>query len=322
MLHSIQKSIFHRSFHCLDSSLQHSSHVISEASCPKERKPGRAEVRQFTRTSLHPFDSYFILQRFNSFILTSKGESMYNLFSARSVPSLERLESYVQVRHRPVIGTSDEAIPVGSTEDTRRLKKAGSSKQLDNVRSSQSRHTRESGELGRRLKNRRKPKQLSDLDVHTSRAPLIFQINLLEWIWLHSKSRLRILILAILFCFIIVNAVVAIWLFVAGEHVENPNICKTVACKNLRNRIVATLNRSVKPCDDFYAFVCGSSEVSHDLPEEENRFWHYGNDAARVDYNFSRSISLKRMLVNTDKFPYDIILSTYRACLQKGKKNS
>lgn len=164
----------------------------------------------------------------------------------------------------------------------------------------------------------------SDLDLQESRPPMQHQMNVIEWLWLYStdKHRFMIIFLIAIFCILLGAVVFAIWLFFSREPRNNPYLCSTPACKNLGKRLRKTLNRSVNPCNDFYAFVCGSSEIATDLSEEEENNWKYGTDAGRVEYDFESSQSLGRMLRTADsgKFPHSLALSVYKGCLQEDKR--
>lgn len=164
----------------------------------------------------------------------------------------------------------------------------------------------------------------SDLDIQESRPPMQHQMNVIEWLWLYSTDRHRIMIvfLIAIFCVLLGAIIFAIWLFSLREPRDNPYICSTPACKILGKRLRATLNRSMDPCNDFYAFVCGSSDIAIDLSEEEENNWRYGTDGGRVEYDFESSTSLGQMLrtADTGKFPDSLVLSLYKGCLQVDKR--
>jgi hypothetical protein len=81
---------------------------------------------------------------------------------------------------------------------------------------------------------------------------------------------------------------IAFGLFVGISHqkfIENNNlnklskvskslsdICDTNACQRAGKLIRDSMNISVDPCDDFYAFACGGWMATHTIPPEKSRY--------------------------------------------------
>lgn len=156
-----------------------------------------------------------------------------------------------------------------------------------------------------------------DYDLQTTRPPLMYQMHLIEWIWLQTtvRHRMSLMILAVLISIFLVNATVAISFIIEGRKLSTPHMCSTPQCMNLVKRLKRYMNTSVDPCDNFYGFVCGSSEVNTTLSQEEEDGWNFGFRSGRITFDFGGSHSLGSMLKKTDKFPDKLILDLYRGCL-------
>ncbi len=47
------------------------------------------------------------------------------------------------------------------------------------------------------------------------------------------------------------------------ETQENHQTCTTNSCKQSTSRMLALINHTAKPCDDFYSYACGGFEINH-----------------------------------------------------------
>ncbi|CAG2121056.1 unnamed protein product, partial [Medioppia subpectinata] len=102
--------------------------------------------------------------------------------------------------------------------------------------------------------------------------------------------------------------------------VQSPDICRTSACERAGKLIEASLNRSVDPCDDFYAFACGGWEATHTIPADKSR---YGSFDA-VDEQLKKDIKLYLSQSRTHNDSNAVIYASdlYKACIDEETINS
>ena len=53
------------------------------------------------------------------------------------------------------------------------------------------------------------------------------------------------------------------------QFLQKANVCMTHDCVSVAARIIASVNFSVDPCQDFHKFSCGNWEATHFLPESK-----------------------------------------------------
>lgn len=46
--------------------------------------------------------------------------------------------------------------------------------------------------------------------------------------------------------------------------------CDTASCWETSRRVLANLNTSTSPCDDFYGYACGGWTQSHNIPDDKS----------------------------------------------------
>ena len=58
--------------------------------------------------------------------------------------------------------------------------------------------------------------------------------------------------------------------FFIGRSNQDSEVCTTRACKDYADLLLASIDKTVDPCHDFYKYSCGKYIASHKLPEGVN----------------------------------------------------
>jgi hypothetical protein len=94
------------------------------------------------------------------------------------------------------------------------------------------------------------------------------------------------------------------------------DICNTNACQTAGKLIKDSMNISVDPCDDFYAFACDGWMATHNIPPEKSRY-----DVSDV-LDKELQISLKEELSEPSKVgDADSVIyasDLFKACIDNG----
>ncbi|ODM90656.1 Neprilysin-21, partial [Orchesella cincta] len=159
----------------------------------------------------------------------------------------------------------------------------------------------------------------SDLDIQISRPPLMYQMNILEWLWLQSTIGHRVILMLVGVLFTLFLLHLAFWIHLSLPADGDHHVCKTKPCRNLARRLSSSIDSKVNPCENFYAFACGTSGGISTAEEDK---WYIGTDSNRISYNFDSSISLGTMLKKTEEFPDHLVLDMYKACLHEKARQS
>ncbi|XP_017877893.1 neprilysin-like isoform X2 [Ceratina calcarata] len=96
---------------------------------------------------------------------------------------------------------------------------------------------------------------------------------------------------------------------------ENPNVCQTLHCHEIANRILNNRDVDADPCEDFYQYACGSWSVRNPMPENEVE---WSEDQLVMDKTNSR---IKEMLEEEDShddiLPVRMARKLYRTCMDE-----
>lgn len=100
---------------------------------------------------------------------------------------------------------------------------------------------------------------------------------------------------------------------------ENNDVCATQACNLEAENILAKLDESADPCEDFYLFACGTFLNQTVMPNDKTSV-----DAATVlDDKLKEQLNevLNRSTTHDDIGPFVSSKKLYRACLNEGDKS-
>ncbi|CAL8073097.1 unnamed protein product [Orchesella dallaii] len=144
----------------------------------------------------------------------------------------------------------------------------------------------------------------------------------LELWWRRSPLATRIAVFVALFLVVIafINLVAGIAFITMGlvkrQGRDNPYVCQTHECHEAAKWMTQTMNMSVKPCDNFYEFVCGNTEESSDV--EDSFFKRYINTPG-YKIEFGANSILAKILRNykENDADYNQPIQFYQACLNE-----
>lgn len=108
--------------------------------------------------------------------------------------------------------------------------------------------------------------------------------------------------------------------FVSDPTEENviisDDVCRTDACVAAGKMIKSSLNESVDPCEDFYAYACGGWDASHTIPADKSRWSSFDE----LDEFLKTSIKeeLSRPSRSTDANAVVYAADYYKSCLDEG----
>lgn len=99
---------------------------------------------------------------------------------------------------------------------------------------------------------------------------------------------------------------------------EIDDVCSTQACELESENVLAKLDDSIDPCEDFYLFACGSFLNQTIIPDDKTSV-----DAASIlDDKLKEQLNevLNRSIASNDIEPFESSKKLYRACLNEGAR--
>jgi len=98
---------------------------------------------------------------------------------------------------------------------------------------------------------------------------------------------------------------------------KNPSdICNTNVCQTAGKLIRDSMNLSVDPCDDFYAFSCGGWMATHTIPPEKSRYDSFDVLEEELQKSLKEELSEPSKLGDADSVIYASDL--FKACIDNG----
>ncbi len=98
---------------------------------------------------------------------------------------------------------------------------------------------------------------------------------------------------------------------------KNPSdICHTNACQTAGKLIRDSMNSSVDPCDDFYAFACGGWMATHTIPPEKSRYNSFDALDEELQKSLKEELSELSKVGDADSVIYASDL--FKACIDNG----
>ncbi|CAG2180737.1 unnamed protein product, partial [Oppiella nova] len=98
------------------------------------------------------------------------------------------------------------------------------------------------------------------------------------------------------------------------------DICNTSACERAGSIMKQSINESVDPCDDFYAFACGGWEATHTIPADKSRYMSFDV----VDDQLKKDIK-EYLSQNTSESDSNAVIYAsdfYKACIDEATINA
>jgi len=100
------------------------------------------------------------------------------------------------------------------------------------------------------------------------------------------------------------------------ESKSSSDICTTNACQTAGKIIRDSINSSVDPCDDFYAFACGGWRATHTIPPEKPRIFNYDILNEELQNSLKEELSEPSKVGDADSVIYASDL--FKACIDNG----
>ncbi|KAI5695289.1 hypothetical protein M8J75_014047 [Diaphorina citri] len=99
---------------------------------------------------------------------------------------------------------------------------------------------------------------------------------------------------------------------------EKPNICYNQGCNHTSSILLANMNLSVNPCDDFYRFTCGRFLETNHLADDQGELSEYSAIEDHVKVQL-REI-LQAPIQDSDIRPFRIAKRLYSVCMNVSQR--
>lgn len=91
--------------------------------------------------------------------------------------------------------------------------------------------------------------------------------------------------------------------------------CDNEECQNVANIILSGMNETVKPCEDFYSFVCGSWSTNHPVPKTKEKWSLFTMLEERIQFDLKNI--LEANVTDDDTLALKVEKQWYSACMDE-----
>lgn len=98
---------------------------------------------------------------------------------------------------------------------------------------------------------------------------------------------------------------------------DGPVTCVTEECTYSAARIIAAIDTSIKPCDDFYQFTCGNFIKNTIIPEDESQVTAFS--LTNNQLNTQLYSVLNEPVEKDEIFPFVLAKNYFKACMNLGE---
>ncbi|OWF45829.1 Neprilysin [Mizuhopecten yessoensis] len=98
----------------------------------------------------------------------------------------------------------------------------------------------------------------------------VVRVNFEKKGWFGRRSKMEKAMLVILFCLVVTVIVLAVLLAVRSVKEDEEDICVTTDCTESAAMLLNNLDTTVKPCENFFDFACGTWRKKNIIPEDRS----------------------------------------------------
>ncbi|KAG7207207.1 hypothetical protein KM043_008886 [Ampulex compressa] len=102
----------------------------------------------------------------------------------------------------------------------------------------------------------------------------------------------------------------------ANRALEN-SVCDTKECNEIATKILAGMNSTVDPCEDFYAYMCGTWPVHNSIPPDDNKWSELRKLSGKINERIKEILEEPAMA--DDVLPVRLAKAWYRSCMDLDK---